>query len=918
MRSRALASGVVLLSLAGAFASCADEALVPEVPATPARFQPPPETCDPVDPTSPRVFTPCSKGSGSFGAWVLDDRGLPAYEYGLDENTDDRARYFNTEGLDRREHWAQFGNGRVSGMFFNDGYVEVTDQDRGVEYLDKADEAQGAFAGAFSFITEGEKTWCSAYKWRPAGASTRRRFGLGYGEAITSYDGIRVARKTFAPKGDLPFVIDEVALTNESTASRSFRHWEYFDVGRRPIEIDWLVSGAAIASIPADVRKARDARDGLFDEEVTFDATARALRVGRSHAQGVTAPPPGQPNATDYYPGDPFLAALDGDVADTFTDQATFFGGADPSAPRALVLRSKGEGASSGSRGRTSGLGQPRMFALATDVDALAPGETRTLRFAYGKTGWGEPLVLDPTLRDPSRDLLAEIQADLRDKLVYFASDEEPALLREMAWHAYQMQASVGYREYFEGRVVPQGSAYLFLHGADGAARDLAVFTMPLVYSDPDLARAELELYMRIQYADGQGFSYAFQGHGVLDDALGLHHAPSDLDLFFLWAMGEYLAATGDLAFLDRRVPFWPKEKLPDATAYDHLHAAVRHLFDVVGTGEHGLIRLSTGDWSDGITVEAPNRQLAIDAGESVPNTQMAIAVLPRVASLIDDRDPALAKEIRDRVTGYRAALASAWSGRFYGRAFFGDGVLVRGDTIDLEAQVWPLVADEVDGADRDALVDEVRSKLDEPSPTGATLQPGGAVWPAISGLLTEGYAHTRPDLAWAHYLRNTMFSHALAYPDEWYGIWSGPDGTNGPSQDRPGGAWYSVVTPMTDFPVQNNNQHAMPLLATLRLAGITAPAGGLRVEPKAPGRYTLQSKLVDVAVDESAVAVTYRPTGAARRSVELVAPAGHVVTSASFDGSPVNTPGGAKGVSFVLDPDHGRPYSLVVTIAPK
>lgn len=47
-----------------------------------------------------------------------------------------------------------------------------------------------------------------------------------------------------------------------------------------------------------------------------------------------------------------------------------------------------------------------------------------------------------------------------------------------------------------------------------------------------------------------------------------------------------------------------------------------------------------------------------------------------------------------------------------------------------------------------------------------------------------------------------------------------------------PGGTWFSQVTPLTDFPVQNNNQHAMPILAAIRMAGIDATAQGLSIAP--------------------------------------------------------------------------------------
>lgn len=896
----------VLVGSSVTSAACTDERVSP-LPVGDPSYVPPPEACAPVDVDAPRTFTPCSKGSGIFGAWVIDDAGLPAYEYGLDQHADARARWTDTEGLDRRDHWAAFGNARVNGFFHNDGWVEVVLQDRGVEYLDKVDREDGALGGGFSFVEDGGEAWSSAYALRPRAATTRRRFGVGYGEARTSYRGLDVTHRVFAPKGDAPVVIDEVTLTNTSGAPKSIRHDEFFDVARRPIEIAWVASGSAFTTVPADLRASRDARNGLFDESVRYDAASSMLALSRAHAAGVVPPPRTAPDPTDFYPGDPFLACAVGDVADTFTHDAAYF-----------TDRATGEGIEAGARGATaSGLGQPRMFALRSNVD-LAPGASRKLRFVYGTSAWGDAPEIDPAWRDPSRDLLAEAQADVREHLVYFATNDEPALHREMAWHASQIEASVGRREYFEGPVVPQGSAYLYLHGADGAARDLGVFAVPLVYTHASLARAELELFMRVQFAPRSGagaarFSYAFQGHGVLDDALGLHAQPSDLDLFFLWGLGEYIGATGDVAFLDASVPFYPREAKPDATVMDHARAAVRHLIDVVKTGEHGLVGLGDGDWSDGIALEASNYDLAVSKGESVPNTQMAIAVLPRVASILGATDAPLAAEITSYVAGLRNTLPSAWGGSFYGRAYFGDGVLVRATNVDLEAQVWALIGDEASETERASLIDAVRTTLDEPSPAGATLQANGMVWPAISGLLTDGYARSRPDLAWAHLKRNTMFAHALAWPTQWFGIWSGPDGLNGPAGDRPGESWFSVATPMTDFPVQNNNAHAMPIYGAIRLAGVEAIADGVSITPRAPAPFTLETELVDVALRDASLTIRYRPRGLAARRIRVAAPAGRTITGATQDGATI--PASGSMAEFTVPAGADRSTELVIAL---
>ena len=135
-------------------------------------------------------------------------------------------------------------------------------------------------------------------------------------------------------------------------------------------------------------------------------------------------------------------------------------------------------------------------------------------------------------------------------------------------------------------------------------------------------------------------------------------------------------------------------------------------------------------------------------------------------------------------------------------------------------------------------------------------------VWPAVTGILTWAYAHVRPDLAWRSVLRNTYAAHAAAYPDAWYGIWSGPDGIQGEASTSAGWTWSSGATPMLDFPVMNANPDAMGLLGVLRAAGVEpAPADGLRIGPAAVpgGTFVLDVPLLRVEESPGHVSGEYR-----------------------------------------------------------
>ncbi len=890
------------------FAACTSDEATSEPAAEDPPFVLAPESCAAPSVEAPRTFTSCSDGSGSFGRWTVDDLGLPAYEYAIDQAKEPFAVYPTTDGIEHREHFHQFGNRRVTAIFVNDGYVQLGTQDRGATWLNAFDAEAKNYAGGFSYVDDGSGKWSSAYAFRAKPSITVRRFGTTYAETSTRHGDIEIHRRVFAPSGDATALIDEVTVTNHGGSARTVRHYEYWDVARRQIQTSWLASGSAAAVVPGNLVRSRNALNRFFDESSSYDAGNKLLRVTRKvSAEGATKLPSKDAiSDLDVVPGDPYLAALVGDVAEVWTDQAAFFGDGDATLPDAVKNKTKGAlGAAA------NGNGQPFAFVMATDL-ALGPGESKPLRFAYGYSPMGTAPTIDPRWRDPAADLRKETTNAIRDKLVYFASDREPWLQREMAWHAATIQQSVCFREYWGRHVVPQGSAYLWLHGADGAARDQALFSLPLTYIDPALAREQLVFLMSITHRENARMTYAFQGHGVLDNAL-IHTAPSDLYVFFLLAMTEYLEATGDTSLLDELVPFHPKES-ESASGFEHVRRGVRHLFDVVGTGPHGLIRVQTGDWSDGIVAsEAKDRDLAIKDGESIPNTQMAVWVLPRAAKWIRVRDAALATELESKAAALKTALDGEWLGDHYRRAYLGGDQ--KFDGLTLEAQVWALIADILDAAKRNTLIDTIESKLARTA-IGPAMFAGekdaGDVWPAIADLLPWGYAvHGREDLAWNTFARVTLHAHAKAFPEMWAGIWSAADGHFAEKGGQaPGAAWSSVVTPMLDWPVHNNNAHTMPILALLRLAGVEPIDGGLRIAPKIPGRtFALDTNLLKVDVRPKSIRVEYRPTVDGKRTIEIEL--GVPITRATLDGAPV-TPDGTRA-RFDVTTAKGKPAVLVV-----
>lgn len=500
-------------------------------------------------------------------------------------------------------------------------------------------------------------------------------------------------------------------------------------------------------------------------------------------------------------------------------------------------------------------IGMPIVFMSSIGDDPLAPvHNSKSLqmtaafegdaRFAV-VVGLGEDLSeLDATasiVSEAGRAEVAEVQR--RTWSLAFESrdgDDLPrAIERESAWHASYLKSLQVHDAYFEARYPAQASAYGFIHGLQGAPRDYAISAVPLTLIDPGGARDALEVMMRMTRPSG-AMHYAHTGHGQVVSG-GIHSYPSDLPIFLIWALTEYIWATGDLEFLSKEIPFYPKERKTSSTVAKRIELAFRYLRDELGCGEHNLLRVGSGDWSDPITAMAPDRKAFHDHGESGFNTAFAAYVLPRAAGLLDDRT---AGEMRDFAASLEFAMEQTWNGRWFYRGYDGLGAPLGDDHLFLDGQVFCLIANI--GGRRAELASVIKERLMDPSKIGPTildkphpvrfgiLPPGwdcnGGVWAAINALTAWGLSLADASLGWECLSKQLLLAHARAYPHIWYGIWSGPDAYNSWMGDREGETFVQPATPMAEFPQPNSNAHAGPLLGLMKVLGIEATPSGLRV----------------------------------------------------------------------------------------
>lgn len=801
---------------------------------------------------------------GSFGRWRSESGGLPAFEV-----TNPWIPAAAGRAADRYV-WHQVGNDRILATAAADGHVSLYTNDCGTVSLTPGTRASGRLhwtladpAGQLLLDSRsGVGTAEVTPEWLVGGA----RWSANVADSSYHY-----CRTVWAPFGDLNALIVEVEIGDGLGAQRPGGHvavdtWSFEPY---PIVLGGLMSRRE--PLPPDMSgKQRFGWSAAFSAAQTSRVATDWLR--RRLATRLQLRPRQLNNGgTLLEPEHPRSVPTTGSLLAWLAEPVFVI----PLTPTTTVESRTGDGRV---EVRASSTGETLRYAVGfgsrreadTAAELLAP-----LRYADTAQSWSRVWRLSlRSASTPSGEPTASartVGSEPAETLVATADLE-----RETSWHAGMLRSSSAFDAVLGHRYTPQGSAYGMIHGLQGAPRDYAIFSVPLTFVDPAAARELILLMATLVESDGT-LAYAHTGAGRRTGA-GIHAAPTDLPIAFAWAVSEYAFATGDRSVLDELVTTVRQGRKPawQATVLERLLRCWDQLRDTIGLGPHGLVRVGSGDWNDPISAMATSRRTFHRDGESMYNTAQAAYVLPRLAALLQAREPSAATAMNTLAEQLRAAAATAWDGLWFLRGWDGLGQPLGRDHLFLDANAWCLIAELGTAGQREQLAQSIDLKLCRPSPIGPTcldrpievrggiLAPGwdtnGGVWAALCGLAAWGLAGVDADLAWRVLNSQTMATHARAYPDVWYGIWSGPDAFNAHFGSRPGETFVQPATPMREYPIMNANQPAGVLLATLRVLGITTGPTGIRVDPAA-GRspWKLECPLASITTDESESTVERR-----------------------------------------------------------
>ncbi len=341
----------------------------------------------------------------------------------------------------------------------------------------------------------------------------------------------------------------------------------------------------------------------------------------------------------------------------------------------------------------TLGAGFDPCTALQTRI-VLGAGETRQIVLFLGQTATADAArgLVRKYRRADLDAVFDEVRGMWRRTLeaVQVKTPDRALDIMLNGWLAYQTLAC---RVWARAAFYQASGAYGF--------RDQLQDVLALCASRPEIAREHILRAAGRQFVEGD-----VQHWWLPESGRGIRTRISDDVVWLSYAVGRYMAATGDDAILDEVVPFLDGPPLKDnetdgffqpttstetATLFEH---CARGLDRSLATGAHGLPLMGTGDWNDGM-----NAVGAGGKGESVWLGWFLHAALTDFAQIALDRaDAKRAAAWLRCAAALKDSLEESWDGDWYRRAYFDDGTPMGSVEnvecrIDSIAQSWAVIS---------------------------------------------------------------------------------------------------------------------------------------------------------------------------------------------------------------------------------
>jgi hypothetical protein len=821
------------------------------------------------------------KGNGNFGYWITDNFDLPAYNYTCNQYIEPIAKTPTTYGFSI-DHFHQIGNDRITATVHNGGYVQVLESSRGFQWLTYRDEKRKKLGGGIAFFSKenSEELWSDLYDKENSDRkyNYERIFGIGYFQKKIQEQNLEITHNICTPFSDDPVLISEIIISNnsENESIKNVKIIDLWDIYLLHILRSLVVTaknrkkfgkskflnliGKLIKISQKLTRTDTDGSRQKFDSKFNFNCSYH------SESQSIYLKPqykknppnkPDEPSKHNYYPKTIFLSMIQGIATKVSwnseniinkNNKVKFIWEQSNILEKQIKLKN---------------IKDP-CLGIGTEID-LKPNEVQKIVLIFGYSKKDEiPHLIKKYREITSEASILKWNAEKwKHSFIELNCEKDLWLARETKWHSYYTRSSCFFDEYLGLHKFPQGSIYLFGHGLDGAIRDFMLYLNSIIFINPQLAKEYLTYVISFMRPDGK-LPYSIYGFAKTYTR-SVHSKPSDLYIFLIWGILEYVYTTRDFNFLQEKIPFYPKSTNKESTVLERIYISLDYLFsDKLGIGEHGLIKVGDGDWSDGISLFVENRKKFIQYGESNFNTAFTIYIIQKLIPLLEKYKVNLANQYNEKLISLKQAILQSWNGKWFYRGWDGQANPIGDKSIYLEHHNWILISKMLEKKRAQTLINEIYKNLDNPSPIGQYISyppnkttmnilplgwdVNGGVWHAMNSLLTWAYSLYDGEKAYNSLIKNSLTQRAEAYPHIWYGIWTGSDAYIANYAENAGQAFYHLLTPMCDFPALNLNVHACYLLSVIKIAGIEANYDSLIIHPKIDSQnFQFKSPLISI-----------------------------------------------------------------------
>ncbi len=507
----------------------------------------------------------------------------------------------------------------------------------------------------------------------PDAAPYEVRHGFGYSQWRHRSQDLDQDVVQFVPPQD-PVKLTRLRLTNTSDRRRWLTIVSYHRLvmGVLPSESSRFV----VTELDGDLAAifARNRLNNEISDAVAFVAAVTTQEAGRVSASG---------------------------------DRTAFIGrNGSPAAPAALTRSSELDG-------RTGAALDP-CACLQFSVD-LQPGSSAECSIVLGEaTDAAEARALIERYRQPEAVQRAlQTVRELWSATLTAVQVETPSPALDLMLNGWLLYQTLSCRLWARTAFYQSGGAYGF--------RDQLQDSAALIYSRPDLTRAQILLHAAHQFVEGDVLHW---WHPPTSRGIRTHFSDDLLWLPFVTAF--YVRTTGDWSVLDESIGFvtaralapgedeaylFPARADERADVYAH---CCRALDRSLTTGAHGLPLMGTGDWNDGM-----NRVGREGRGESVWMGFFLYRVLDEFIPNCERRgDQQRIRRYRAHQALLRAALDYAgWDGQWYRRAYYDDGTPLGSEQnaecrIDALAQAWSVLSKAAPPARAAQAMDAVEQQL--------------------------------------------------------------------------------------------------------------------------------------------------------------------------------------------------------------